>query len=83
MMEVKDFNLRMYAQELATVMQSNMQTSMNEIVAVSQLGTSLLKGGLNQNLYVNTSWQLNAIDLILNESTHYNNCKNIHTDLEA
>ena len=82
-MEVKDFNLRMYAQELATVMQSNMQTSMNEIVAVSQLGTSLLKGGLNQNLYVNKSWQLNAIDLILNESTHYNNCKNIHTGLEA
>ena len=53
---------------------------MNEIVAVSHLGTSLLKGGLNQILYVNTSWQLNAMDLILNESTHYNNCKVILTD---
>ena len=53
---------------------------MNEVVAFSHLGTSLLKGGLNQILYVNTSWQLNAMDLILNESTHYNNCKVILTD---
>ena len=53
---------------------------MNEIVSVSQLGTSLLKGGLNQILYVNTSWQLNAMDLIENQSTHYNNCKVILTD---
>ena len=55
---------------------------MNEVVAFSQLGTSLLKGGLNKGLQVNTSWQLNAMDVIFNESTHYNNCKLPHTEYE-